>query len=103
MTYTGRRAGDGPGYRLRVRPGGAVAQTEQVTWLTGRWRLYTPHLGRLLATPIEHEPWALRAAECDVLEQDVTDAFLLPLTEPPLAHFAKRVYDVRAGVPRIVG
>jgi len=103
VTYTGSRGRSGPRYRLRVHPGEQRTPSDFDIWLTGRWRAYTTHLGRLLVTPVEHEPWPLRQASLEVLEQDLTDAVGLDgLAEPPLVHFSDGVRDVRLGRPAVL-
>ena len=103
VSYSGSRLLGRERYRLRVRTGDRVRPSPLEVWLTGRWRLYTHHLGRLLATPVEHEPWPLRAAVCEHLEQNLSERAGVSLSGRPLAHFAERVVGVRAGIPRIVG
>jgi uncharacterized protein YqjF (DUF2071 family) len=99
VTYAGTRKA-GPSYRLQVRPGAPVRQSPLETWLTGRWRAYTEHLGRLLVTPVEHEPWRLRQAQVSALEQDLTRFVGLgDLPGPPLVHFSDGVHQVRLGRP----
>lgn len=97
VAYAGKRAGGGPSYRLRVRPGEPIAPTELETWLTGRWRAYTVHLGQLLATPLEHEPWQLRRADLEDLRQDLTTAAGIEGLSEPVVHYADRVGQVRVG------
>ena len=100
VVYTGSRSGARESYRLQVRPGETIVPSDLEIWLTSRWRAYTAHLGRLLVTPVEHEPWPLRQASLEALEQDLTDAVGLPgLTEPPLVHFSDGVQKVRLGRP----
>ena len=73
-------------------------------WLTGRWRAFSRHVGRLFETPITHEPWPLRAATVVELEQTLTSAAGLPeVAGEPLVHYSDGVRDVRVGVSRIVG
>lgn len=103
VTYAGARSGGEPSYSAAVRPGHRLGSSELDTWLTGRWRAYTTHLGRLLAFPVEHEPWPLRSARLVTLEQDLTDRAGLPeLGEPSLVHYSDGVYGVRMGLPRLV-
>jgi uncharacterized protein YqjF (DUF2071 family) len=103
VTYTGSRVGGGQSYHLVVRPAAEIRPSALEAWLTGRWRAYTRHLGRLLVTPVEHEPWPLQAARLDALEQNLTDSVDLgALTDPPLAHFSAGVRHVRVGFPRLV-
>jgi uncharacterized protein YqjF (DUF2071 family) len=104
VTYSGSRVGGGPSYHLVVRPGADVSPSGLESWLTGRWRAYTRHLGRLLVTPIEHEPWPLQFARLEVLEQNLTDSVGLGVpTDPPVVHYSEGVRNVRVGVPRILG
>jgi uncharacterized protein len=103
VTYTGTRVGGSPSYRLQVRPGEQIVPSEFEVWLTSRWRAYTTHLGRLLVTPVEHEPWLLRQASLEVVDQNVTDSVgLNALSKPPLAHFSDGLHNVRIGRPAVV-
>jgi uncharacterized protein YqjF (DUF2071 family) len=103
VTYAGSRPGGGSSYHAVVRPGAPLASSELDTWLTGRWRAYTTHLGRLLVFPVEHEPWPLRSARLDTLEQDLTDHAGMPgLGEAALVHYSEGVRGVRLGLPRLV-
>lgn len=102
-SYTGRRYGGTQSYTLVVRAGAAIIPSERDVWLTGRWRAYTHRLGRLLVTPVEHEPWPLAAATVDVLEQNLLRSAGLP--EPvaePLLHFSTGVVRARMGLARPV-
>jgi uncharacterized protein len=102
--YRGSRVGGPQSYRLVVRPGAHLVATDFEIWLTSRWRAYTRHLGQLLVTPVEHEPWPLQEARLDVLEEDLTDTSGLPRpTESPVVHYSEGVRKVRIGVPRILG
>lgn len=103
VTYTGSRAGAGPSYRLQVRPGEPLEPSDLEVWLTSRWRAYTTHLGRLLVTPVEHEPWPLREARLAVIDQNLTDSVGLDdLPDPPLVHFSDGVRKVRLGKPTVL-
>lgn len=103
--YTGSRQRGEASYRLVVRPGTPVSQPSDLeVWLTGRWRAYTRRGGQLLATPVEHEPWPLRKATVETLEQNLTDAAGLEgLDRPALVHFSEGVRQVRVGAPRVLG
>jgi uncharacterized protein len=104
LSYTGVRRGGSPAYRVVARPGAPVEASERDVWLTGRWRAYSRHVGRLLETPITHEPWPLRAATVVELEQTLTSAAGLPESvDEPLVHYSDGVRDVRIGLSRIVG
>lgn len=104
VAYTGARAGAGPSFRLQVRPGEPLEPSDFEVWLTSRWRAYTTHLGRLLVTPVEHEPWPLRDARLVVIDQNLTDSVGLgDLPAPPLVHFSDGVRKVRLGRPTVLG
>jgi uncharacterized protein len=103
VAYAGARVGSGESYRLRVRRGKPTPANALETWLTGRWRAYTTHLGRLLVTPVEHEPWPLRQASLEDLDQNLTECVKLEDPgEPPLVHFSEGVERVRLGRPALV-
>ncbi len=100
VTYAGSRPGTRDHYRLQVRPGETIVPSDLEIWLSGRWRAYTVHLGRLLVTPVEHEPWPLHDANLESLEQNLTDSVGLPgLSQPSLVHFSNGVHGVRLGRP----
>jgi uncharacterized protein YqjF (DUF2071 family) len=100
VTYTGSRSGAEEFYRLQVRPGDKIVPSDLEIWLTSRWRAYTAHLGRLVVTPVEHEPWPLWQADLLSLEQNLTDSVgLNALSEPPVLHFSDGVHKVRLGRP----
>jgi uncharacterized protein len=104
VAYTGARHGGGPAYRVVVRPGARSEPDDLAVWLTGRWRAYTAHLGRLLETPVSHEPWPLRRATLDDLDQSLTEAVGLPAPEgEPTVHYSDGVRRCRIGVTRPVG
>src|SRR5688500_9621319 len=61
-----RRTGEGPGHDIEVVPGEPFTDSQLGPldhWLTGRWRAYTTHGGRLLCVAVEHEPWPLVRAD----------------------------------------
>lgn len=102
--FAGTRRGGRPAYRLRVRPGEPLRPTERDVWLTSRWRAYTRRFGTLLETPVEHEPWPLRTAVIDELDETLTAAAGLPRPpEEPLAHYSPGVEGVRIAPPRLAG
>lgn len=104
VTYTGSRSGAREAYRLQVRPGDKLVPSDLDIWVTSRWRAYTRHLGRLLVTPVEHEPWPLRQASLQSLEQNLTDSVGLHApAEPALVHYSDGVKEVRLGRPALVG
>jgi uncharacterized protein len=103
VAYSGARVGSGESYRLRVRRGKPTTPNALEVWLTSRWLAYTTHLGRLLVTPVEHEPWPLREAVLEELDQNFTDLVELEDPgEPPLVHFSEGVEQVRLGRPGLV-
>jgi uncharacterized protein YqjF (DUF2071 family) len=94
-----------PVSRVRVEVGEQLAPGELGDldhFLTGRWRAYHVLGGRLLVTPVEHEPWPLWRATATQLHDELVAAAGLPAPEgPPLVHFSEGV-DVRVGYPRPV-
>lgn len=104
VAYTGSRSGATTrSYRLVVRPGAPVVPSGLEIWLTGRWRAYTVHLGRLMVTPVEHEPWPLREATVETIEENLTSSVgLHGMSDPPLVHFSDGVRNVRVGRPAMV-
>ncbi|MFF5537781.1 YqjF family protein [Streptomyces cinerochromogenes] len=103
VTYAGSRWGGGSAYRMTVRPGPPIRPTHRDVWLASRWRAFTHSAGALWETPVEHEPWPLRAARLDDLAESVTRAAGLPApAEEPLVHFSDGVHKVRLGLSRPV-
>ena len=103
VTYCSRRrlADPAPGHRTTVatKGNGNVDDPTLAAWLTGRWRAWTRVAGRLLAVPVEHEPWPLSDATL-VAHHDTLFASL-GLPEPdgePLVHAAPGV-TARLGWP----
>jgi uncharacterized protein YqjF (DUF2071 family) len=103
VRYASRRVGGGPDFELSARLGDPIDPGPLDVWLTGRWCAYTSHLGRLLATPVEHETWPLRSATLDSLTEQLTAPAGLPPVTDPLVHFSPGVSAVRVGRPRVVG
>ncbi|MEV5436495.1 DUF2071 domain-containing protein [Streptomyces sp. NPDC052682] len=101
VSYSGSRRGGAASYRLVARPGDPLVACERDVWLTSRWRAYTRRLGLLWETPVEHEPWPLRQATLEVLQETLTGAAGLPApASEPLAHFSDGVRHVRLGASR---
>ncbi|MEU3839460.1 DUF2071 domain-containing protein [Streptomyces sp. NPDC028635] len=101
VTYSGSRRGGAIAYRLVVRPGDPIRPTERDVWLTSRWRAYTRRYGLLWQTPVEHEPWPLRAASLEVVEETLTRGAGLPAPAgEPVVHFSEGVRHVRLGPSR---
>lgn len=91
--------------RLRLHIGEELDEAEVgalETFLVGRWRAYTTIRGRLVAVPVEHEPWPLHRAEVATWEGDLLQRCGLPRPEqPPHVLFSPGV-DARLAVPRPV-
>jgi uncharacterized protein len=106
VSYGGARR-DGTGaYRLTVRPGAQLVEPAPLdVWLTARWRAYSWHLGRLLETPVSHEPWQLSRAVVEGLHETLSTSLGLPAARTPdaVVHFSEGVGDVRVGASRRVG
>jgi hypothetical protein len=70
--------------------------------LAGRWRAFS-RLGRMLVeVPVEHEPWPLRDASLEALDESlIAAAGLPPPSVQPLVHFAEAVH-ARLGRPRVL-
>lgn len=102
VRYSGSRTGRPELFDLTIRPGAAIEPSELDVWLTGRWRAYTHHLGGLLVTPVEHEPWPLRSATLQYCRESLTAAAGLPRVEDAVVHFSEGVTTVRVGLPRVL-
>lgn len=100
VRYAGSRLGAAQHCDLTIRPGPPMEPTPLDVWLTGRWRAYTRHLGRLMVTPVDHEPWPLQSATVEGCIENLTAAAGLPAIEDPRAHFSEGVRNVRVGPPR---
>jgi uncharacterized protein YqjF (DUF2071 family) len=103
VRYAGSRRKGPAAYRIALRRGSPIEPDELDVWLTSRWRAYTQHLGRIVVTPVHHEPWPLRAAAVETVEQNLTTvAGLDRVGEPDLAHYSDGVHEVAVGRPRIL-
>ncbi|WP_407699103.1 YqjF family protein [Streptomyces alkaliterrae] len=101
VRYTGARSGGFPWYRLTVRPGAPITPSARDVWLTGRWRAYSRRLGVCWRVPVHHEPWTLRRATVETLEETLTVAAgLPPPSDEPVVHFSSGVGCARLGVFR---
>jgi uncharacterized protein len=89
-------------YRIDVRPGQRLREAApRDVWLTGRWRAYSWHLGRLLETPVEHEPWPLWDATVEELHETLSASLGVPAARTDqVVHFSEGVRDVRLGFSR---
>lgn len=84
-----------------MRPGAPLVSGGLDTWLTARWRAFSRSGGRLWLTPVQHEPWILRSAAVENLEQTLTASAGLPSpSRSPVVHFSPGVRRVRLGLPR---
>ncbi|WP_308280809.1 DUF2071 domain-containing protein [Streptomyces barringtoniae] len=82
-----------------VRPGEPVRPSPRDVWPTSWWRAFTMGCGVLWQTPVEHEPWPLRAARLEDLAETLTRAAgLPPPAQAPRVHFSDGVHKVRFGV-----
>lgn len=71
-------------------------------FLTGRWRGYVPTVLGLGFVPVEHQPWPLRQATVEELDETLFTSCGLPGPHgDPMVHYAHGV-DVRFGRPELV-
>lgn len=101
--YRSERSVDGAtvGHDITVVPGPRLADDGEDSldqWLAGRWRAFSRRAGRLLATPVRHQPWELHSAELLACEENLLDHVGLEPDQPPIVQFAPRV-SVRLGPP----
>ena len=101
------RLSSGGGHHLVVCPGAELRPVQGGPWdrfVTARWGAFHRRGPLLLYTPVEHDPWHLRAAEVSVCSVDALfrDAGLPAPAGPPVAHFSPGV-RVKIGVPKLVG
>ncbi len=109
FTFEHERRDKSARFRATYRKLGASYESQAGTlehWLTERYCLYalSPQ-GKLLRNEVHHHPWPLFAAEAEISENRMLDAFGLSLPDtPPLLHFSPRVDvvlwdadEVRAG------
>lgn len=61
-------------------------------FLTERYCLFTPFMGRMLCGDIHHLPWPLQRAEADFRRNTLPAAYgLVVPRQPPVLHYAKRL------------
>ncbi len=107
ISYRGhRRWGGRPAaWDIAVTPGAATSEgdvTELDNFLTARWWLFARYGRRWAATPAEHEPWPLRRATVDHLDESLLAAAgLRRPDDPPLVHVSPGVH-ARIGLTRPV-
>jgi uncharacterized protein YqjF (DUF2071 family) len=100
------RAASQGGHHVVVRPGERLDPPEGgpfERFVTARWGAFHTVAGRLLHTPVEHEPWRLCAADIESCSVDslFRAAGLPPPANAPVAQFSPGV-RVRVGLPRLV-
>jgi uncharacterized protein len=103
VRYRSRRRGQtAVAHDITIETSGRpVEANELATWLTGRWRAWTPLAGGLAAVPVEHEPWPLTTGAVVELDETLLDDVGLPApTGEPVVHYAAGV-DARLGWPQI--
>ena len=105
VRYRSRRRGPGPAEAqsdITVAPGQEIPRAEMTeldVFLTSRWRGYAPTPVGLRFVPVEHEPWPLRRALVEELDETLLACCgLSPPEGEPLAHYSPGV-DVRFGPP----
>jgi hypothetical protein len=101
-----RRVGPAAHHDLTIRPGPALGDDDPASTaalLTGRWRAFLlAPFGRLLVVPVAHQPWPLRTAVVEHLDETLfAAAGLARPDEAPLVHFADGV-DAALGAARAV-
>jgi uncharacterized protein YqjF (DUF2071 family) len=108
VRYRSRRRAPGPtdaSSRITVAPGDPIPPeelSELDVFLTGRWRGFAPTPVGLRFLPVEHEPWPLRRATVEELDQTLLTACGLPPAEgDPIVHYSPGVH-VRFGPPKSV-
>jgi uncharacterized protein YqjF (DUF2071 family) len=73
-----RRFGGGQSARVRATLGESITPTPVDEFLTARWGMFVRRRGRTIFVPNEHEPWELRAATLDELDDGLVEAAGLP-------------------------
>src|SRR5689334_6167547 len=69
----------GAGARISVRIGEPIAEPSEIQqFVTARFGLHTRYLGRTLWIPNHHEPWPLRTATIESLDDELVAAAGLP-------------------------
>jgi uncharacterized protein YqjF (DUF2071 family) len=101
---SGPRGGGFAGrHRIVVRPGAWLQPREGgpfERFLTARWAAYHRQGPVLLATPVQHPPWSLRAGEVETCDVDALfgAAGLPSPVGPPVCHVSPGV-EVKVGPP----
>ena len=108
IEYTTRRRWPRPrgaGGTMRVRVGDAIARPTPVDeFVTARFGLHTRWMGRTLWIPNHHEPWPLRHATLEHLDDDLVAAAGLPgmVDRAPDSVLHSRGVRTTFGMPRLV-
>jgi uncharacterized protein YqjF (DUF2071 family) len=108
IEYTTRRRWPRPrgaGGTMRIRVGDPISHPTAVDeFVTARFGLHTRWLGRTLWIPNHHEPWPLRHATLEHLDDDLVDAAGLPglVDRTPDSVLHSRGVRTAFGMPRIV-
>jgi uncharacterized protein YqjF (DUF2071 family) len=89
----------GAGGRVVIRPGGAVVADPLATFLTARWGLHTRWLGHTLFVPNHHEPWPLRSATVEHLDDSLVRAAGLVVAGAPDSVLFSSGVRTRFGLP----
>jgi uncharacterized protein len=89
VEYVSRR---NPHTSVRVAIGGRIEPTDLDMFLTARFRLYSRLFGRLAFADVEHEPWPLRSARIERLDEDLMNSLGLAVSGEPLVHYSPGVH-----------
>jgi len=89
IEYTSRR---NPRTSIRIAIGDRVEPTDRDIFLTARFRLYSLLAGKLAYADVEHEPWPLRNARVERLDEDLMEWLGLPVAGEPLVHYSPGVH-----------
>jgi uncharacterized protein YqjF (DUF2071 family) len=95
IQYSSRRRNGTAEFRGSFRPIRPVISRDTGTladFLTGRFCLYTVHMGEVYRCDIHHLPWPLQDAEAEFQQNTMAVAaqIILPAA-PPLLHFSQRL------------
>ncbi|MFN2590402.1 MAG: YqjF family protein [Actinomycetota bacterium] len=104
IRYGAQRRWGGPGgsFDLAVSEGQALGADAGPLdhFLTARWGSFSTGPLRMTYTPVEHQPWPLRRASVERLDQSLVEAAGLPSpTRDPVVHVSPGV-DVKLGFPQ---
>ncbi len=107
VTYRTRRRWPSPrgaGGTLQVRVGERVDPTPVDDFVTARFGLHTRWMGRTLWIPNHHEPWPLRRATIEHLDDDLVAAAGLPgvVDTEPVSVLHSAGVRTRFGLPQTI-